>query len=74
MRRLNTQNKEKAILRIILYYIENNIKLNLVCYNEFVAIHCNSQCIIANMKLFYWSKKKVKIAKYKGVQVVITVQ
>ena len=39
MRRLNTQNKEKTILKIILYYIKNNIKLNniifnIVCYNE----------------------------------------
>jgi hypothetical protein len=30
---INTQNKENTILKIILYYIEKNIKLNNIIFN-----------------------------------------
>jgi hypothetical protein len=61
-RRSNTQNKEKTILEIMLYYIKNNIIFNLLCYSEYlqITIHCSNKDIIANIKLLCLSKNKKK--------------
>jgi hypothetical protein len=65
MRRSNTQNKEKTIFEIMLYYIKNNIIFNLLSYSEYlqITIHCSNKDIITNIKLLCLSKKKKKKQK-----------